>query len=61
MTTKRDGYRYVRQYTVRDGLQQRWALWEIRAGRRTRVGTAHSEEQYRNFLKGENTCEETIS
>jgi hypothetical protein len=51
-----DGFRYVRGYRVKptksmcDGGTKRWALWERRDGRMRRVGTAVTEEVYRDFL-----------
>lgn len=44
-----EGYRYVRSYRVR-GDEWRWALWERLNGKMRRVGTAHTEQDYRRFL-----------
>lgn len=46
-----DGFRYVRGYRVNPAKStKRWALWERRDGRMRRVGTAVTEEVYRDFL-----------
>lgn len=56
---KIDGYRYVREYHVRDKVRgrrvepgRRWALWERVNGKARRVGTAFNEEMYKAFLAG---------
>lgn len=43
------GYRYVRQYRRKNGAHP-WALYEVRHGRAQRIGTAETEETYREFL-----------
>lgn len=43
-----EGYRYVRAYRIY-GVE-RWALWERQNGKMRRVGTAHTEQDYRRFL-----------
>lgn len=44
-----EGFRYVRSYRARSGAV-RWALWEKRDGRRQRVGTATTEQEFRSWL-----------
>ncbi len=44
-----EGYRYVRQYW-RGSDHHNWALYEIQDGKAKRVGTAHSERAYREFI-----------
>ena len=51
MARGQDGYRYVRSYRTKDNTE-RIALWEIVNGKACRVGTAHSDEEYRAFLAG---------
>lgn len=50
-----EGYRYVRAYRRKppNGHLYSWALWERQNGRMVRVGTAHTEEDYRKFLRDE--------
>lgn len=60
MSSKPDGYRYVRQYRQGEGARRaqgverwtRWQLWEVREGTARRVGTATTEGEYRAFLDG---------
>lgn len=48
----RDGYRFVREYRDKSDVSH-WALWERVQGKIKRVGTAHSHDEAREFLKGD--------
>jgi len=47
---QKEGYRYVRQYWTKQG-KENYALFERIDGKRRRVGTARSEEEYTRFLE----------
>lgn len=49
MNRRDEGYRYIREYRTKDG-SRRWALWQTVNGKRTRVGTAKTEEERTRFL-----------
>lgn len=44
MMHRKDGMKWIRSYHVKDGW--RFALWTFKDGKKVRVGTAYSEEEY---------------
>lgn len=54
MSTKPDGYRYIREYRTKAD-ERRWQLWEVQGGKARRVGTAERPRAADEFL-GINTA-----